>query len=136
MWFKQQLGWDGDDIRDRLVTCYPQLLSLSVEKDLEPFVSTLRRLEYGEDQIRMMLQDAPVVVSRELRPELQVILRVDNGPHVSYSSRCRHVTGNMPSRTWAQLAGASEAVDCLTAGFVTDCELVDCWLYAVSKGSL
>jgi hypothetical protein len=51
--------------------CYPELLTLSVERDVQPALQALRALEMSEEQIRQLVYEYPLVLTRQQSAEVR-----------------------------------------------------------------
>lgn len=90
--FLKKWGWTNQDIIDRLMTCYPEILRLDVKK-MQKVVDRLHRLDFADDQIRRLVREFPSVFTKDFNRDILPILdRIRNVRRSKYTnSGTQHV---------------------------------------------
>lgn len=70
MFFKTH-GWRNEDVLQRLMQYYPQLLSLNVETDICPVISYLESHGCSADDIRLLVWEYPRIFSKDFRRQVR-----------------------------------------------------------------
>ncbi|EFJ48066.1 hypothetical protein VOLCADRAFT_91260 [Volvox carteri f. nagariensis] len=67
MLFFKNMGWRNQDITQRIIGYYPQLLLLDRRRDIDPVLRFLERLECRGDNLRLLVWEFPRIFDKDYR---------------------------------------------------------------------
>ncbi len=87
LFLKQSMGFSDQEIIDRVMLCYPELLTLSMEQDIEPVVKALKEIDFVDADIQKLLFEYPMVLYRqEIAEVLPLFQRIHAGRKGRYTN--------------------------------------------------
>lgn len=87
LFLKQSMGYSDQEIIDRVMLCYPELLTLSLEQEIEPMVKALKEIDFVDADIQKLLFEYPMVLYRkEIAEVLPLFQRIHAGRKGRYTN--------------------------------------------------